>query len=377
MMDFKPVGFISEIGAGGVVTTHCDYNQADWKVNKYEPEEYQQLVSEHNFQQSFRGDDSHLGLFCVWCLRELSDGKYKGPVGINTKGLLTYAGDKKDIYYLYRSFLRPDVPTIWIASKRYFLRRGAVDNGIKVYSNARQVTLMLNGRNVSTLDNGSYVIPAGPWTLHTRNKKKSSSPGPSATPMPTGTPIPYVPEKVALRTGKNLVTATDDQGHSDTATIYFYGANGSPELPASGLPISGLASSNPDNPAYYMDMPVQAQWPFYYDLDSTADNSWNTIPADLEGATWIALRRVTKPGEATDLSFTMTRAAKIYVMASKMNTTPAFADSGQFKQVSPENVLWRDNAMLLVPAQLYVHEAAAGEKIDIPLGDRDAVVLFK
>ena len=147
MDKFTPKGFISEIGAGGVVTTHCDYDNCDWKVSKYEPEEYQQIVSENNFQRAFHGDDSQLGMFCVWCLREFSDAKYKAPVGINSKGLETYAGDRKDPYYLYRTFLRPDAPTVWITSKRYFLRRGAVDNGIKVYSNAPRVTLTLNGEN--------------------------------------------------------------------------------------------------------------------------------------------------------------------------------------------------------------------------------------
>ena len=61
MAGFKPEGFITEIGGGGVVTTHCDYGQCDWKVNKYEPEEYQQIVAENNFQKAFHGDNGHLG----------------------------------------------------------------------------------------------------------------------------------------------------------------------------------------------------------------------------------------------------------------------------------------------------------------------------
>ncbi len=392
--DFKPVGFMSEVGAGGLVTTHCDYRNADWKVNKYEPEEYQQIAAEYIFGQAFRGDDSHLGLFCWWCLRDFTDIKYKGPVGINSKGLTTYAGGKKDIYYLYRSFLRPDEPTVWITSKRYFLRRGAVENGIKVYSNARNVTLTLNGQRVSTVSNGQYIIPDGPWANHVAKKKKPKkapktpdSPdapeAPVAAATPQATPKPWEPIKVdnvffwpvALRTGKNVVIATDDQGHSDTATIYFYGDRGFPALPTPQLPVGNLTSSNPANPAYYMDMPVDAQWPLYYDLDSTADNSWNTLPPEIEGAGWLALRRVTTPGQASDISFTATRPEKIYIMATKMDPPPAFAVGGQFKAVS--TLLWRDNALNLVPAQLYERDAAAGEKISLSLGDRDAVVMIK
>ncbi len=381
MRDFKPDGFVSEVGVGGVVTTHCDYGACDWKVNKYEPEEFQQMVSENNFEQVFRGENSHLGMFCVWCLREFSDAKYKAPVGINSKGLITYAGSKKDVYYLYRSFLRPDEPTLWIASKRYFLRQGAVDNGIKVYSNAAKVTLTLNGEKVSTLDNGQYVIPGGPWTQHTDKKKvKKGDPEP-----PAPTPKPWVPEKVdnvffwpvPLRMGKNVVTATDDHGHRDTAIVYFYGDKGLPELPGASLPISNLASSNAQNPARYMDMPVQPQWPIYYDLDSTADNSWNTLPPEIENATWVALRRVTKPEQATNLSFTVTKPMSVYIMATKMDQPPAFAATGLFKPVKSATYLWRDNAVLLVPAELYVHEASVGEKINLDLGDRDVAVLFK
>ena len=194
-----------------------------------------------------------------------------------------------------------------------------------------------------------------------------------------------------LHTGKNVVTASDDRGRTDTATIYFYGKDGLPESPDNSLPLSGLTSSNAGNPAYYMAMPIREQWPIYYDLDSNADNSWNTIPPEIENATWIAVRRITVPAgpptkqnpkptllQSTDLSFTTTKAEKIYIMATQTDAPPAFATSGQFKEVAPgTTTLWRNNDLLLVPAQLYAHEAAAGEKIRLTLGDRDAIVMIK
>jgi hypothetical protein len=191
------------------------------------------------------------------------------------------------------------------------------------------------------------------------------------------------------------VTATDDKGNSDSTTIYYYGDPTSPAPAAAGLPIANLASSNPDNPAYFMDMPVHAQWPLYYDLDSTADNSWNKLPAEVEGASWIALKRVTKPdpidptakpsknppppepNQATELTFITTRPEKIFIMATKKDTAPAFASAG-FKEVTSTTPYdWRDNRLILIPAQLFEHDAAANEKIDLQLGDRDAVVLIK
>ena len=59
-------------------------------------------------------------MLTCWTMRDFTDAKYKKPVGWNTKGLLTYAGDKKDVYYLYRCFLRPTEPTVHITSQRYF-----------------------------------------------------------------------------------------------------------------------------------------------------------------------------------------------------------------------------------------------------------------
>ena len=63
-------------------------------------------------------------------------------------------------------------------------------------------------------------------------------------------------------------------------------------------------------------------------------------------------------------------------MATKLEAPPAFAGTA-FREVPSAATVWRDNALQLVPAQLYVHDAAAGEKISLALGDRDAVILLK
>lgn len=372
--DYMPEGFITEVGGGGVVTTHTDYNRADWRVDKYEPEEYQQLVAENNMSKAINPANDKLAMFLWWTLRDFSDTKYKGPVGINTKGLLTYAGDKKDVYYLYRSYLRPDDPVVHITSKRYFLRRGAVDNGIKVYSNAKGLTLKLNGHVVSTLDNGEYFQPSGPYIDRTAPPKDTS---PQEIDNVFYWPVP-------LRTGRNAISVDDGLGHSDSAVVYFEGDHSLPEVQSpKGALISDLQSSSAANPAYFIDAPVQAQWPIYYDLDGTADNSWSGLPAALQGARWIALRRVTKEGEATTVSFEAKWPETVYVAATvtaagiSPKVVPDFLKQARFAPVAGGDFVWRNNGLFLVPGRIYSRRIHAGEIVQIALGGTDAVVLVK
>lgn len=355
LWNFPKKGYVTEAGGGGLTTIHCDYVDAParFKFNRYEPEEYQQLIAEARFQSCIGENSGTLGMFTWWCLRDLTDVKYKQPIGWNTKGLLTYAGDKKDIYYLYRCFLRPSEPTVHITSQRYFIRADAADNGIKAYSSAPELTLMLNGEKISTLKNGRYAQSNGRRVDN----------------------VFYW--KTLLHTGKNIVRVSDDAGHSDTAVIYFYGTNGLPELPQTNLLVTGLQTSNPDNRAYFMDMPVHAEWPVYYDLDSTADNSFAALPPEIEGAKWIALRRAMKPGQETDLTFQLTRPATVFVMATKGVKAPSFLAAAGFSKIISPGLVWRDNNLMLVSAEIYSRPASAGEVIHLPQADRDEIVLLK
>ena len=52
-------------------------------------------------------------------------------LGFEHLGTYRNVGFKKDAWYLYRSFLRPHEPTVHLASKTYFLRRGKADDGVK------------------------------------------------------------------------------------------------------------------------------------------------------------------------------------------------------------------------------------------------------
>lgn len=357
----NPSGWISETGAGGVVATHYDYAKASsgktHVVDHYEPEEFQQADAEATFQLVFDPTTNQkLAYFTWWAMRDFSDRKYKNPgngAGLNTKGMITYAGDKKDIYYLYRSFLRPSVPTVHITSKRYFIRQGSATNGIKAYSNSANLQLTLNGQVVSTLPNGRYMQPGD---THIVNN------------------VFYWP--VQMATGKNVATVTDDHGNTDSAILYFYGNGGTPAIPVDNPLITNITTSNKNNMAYALDLAPQAQWPVYYDVDSTADNTFDQLPPEVTSSSkMIATRRLTKSGEQTDLGFTVTRPANVYVMATGTpgGGVPGFLGSS-FQEIVHPDLSWRDDANFLVSAQLFIHSATAGESIHLGTVDRDAVV---
>ena len=346
--DFQTSGYVSETGGGGVVTMHTDYAAATKTVNSFEPEEYQQLLAEARFQSAIRNNSGALGMFTWWILRDFNDHKYKNSW--NTKGLTTYAGDKKDVYYLFRCFLRPTVPTVHITSKRYYLRQGSATNGIKAYSTAAQLTLTVNGQTVSTLQDGQYKN-AG----HTVNH------------------VFYWP--VALCQGRNTVSVSDGAGHTDSTVVYFEGSGGLPELPVQNPLVTNLTSSNAANRAYYINDQPQEQWPVYYDLDSTADNSFDQLPVELDGASWITTQRVTKTGQNTSLSFQVARDAMVYVMATRTGSAPPFISG--FTKTADNDLKWRDNNLNLIAADLYCRSVTAGTTLAIGQPDRDMVVFVK
>ncbi len=70
---------------------------------------------------------------------------------INDKGIVSRdRTQKKDAFYLYKAWWNPE-PTIYIASRRFFSRSSDAVR-IKVYSNARNLTLYQNGKKIETLD---------------------------------------------------------------------------------------------------------------------------------------------------------------------------------------------------------------------------------
>jgi beta-galactosidase len=338
--------YVSESGGGAVISMHTDYAAARHEVDHFEPEEYRQRLAEVHFQNVFRDHAQQVPMYLVWILRDFGIDKYKGW---NTKGLLTPGDFPKDAFFLYQSFLRPDHPLVHLTSKTYFLRRGRADNGIKVYSNRRQLRLALNGADQGVRRNGEYRHPNG-----------------------------RVVENVfhwpaALRPGRNDVSVTDGAGHGDGAVVYFAPPGAAATAEPAAL-VRDLVSSNPGSPAWFIDQPVRAQWPFGWELDGTADNTFGALPRELEGARWIATRRLSKPEARTDLALRLGAPADVFVMITRGQPLPPGLLRSGFRDTGATGE-WRDNEMKRVPYALYRRRSREGERITVRGTTADYLVL--
>jgi beta-galactosidase len=350
MYDFLTSGdhWVSETGAGSSIATHtADSFAMKHTVDSFEPEEYGALVNEVRFDDLLR-NPSHVPAYSGWAFRDISDVKYKGL--LNTKGLITFAGYKKDIFYHFKSLLRTS-PVVHLVGRQYFLRSadGSGHGAIKAYSNAAKLTLSINGTLVGTESNDSYKHP-------------------------NGTPIHDVFLWAdALVLGKNVVKIDDGAGNTDTMTVYYRG--GGTTLPADpGAKVTNLTASN--GPAYFIDAPVGDQLPFYFDFDGTGDNTFDVVPAPAAGASWVATRRQSDTAKRTDLAFDLPSGADVFVLASKQAAVPGWISGGGFTDTGTP-CRWRDNSPRLVDCSLYKRTLGAGAHVSLATTNIDYVVLVK
>jgi beta-galactosidase len=351
--DAAAVHYVSETGGRSVVSHHTDYATATYTLGTFEPEEYLGPIAESIVQTVFRTKADQIPLFTWWAQREfLNDGR---PHGVNDSGLFTYDNfHRKDAFYLLQSFFRPALPVVHITGKTYWLRRGAANNGVKVYSNRPELRLVLNGTDAGALTNGSYAQPNGRTVEN----------------------VFYWP--VTLRSGMNYILVSDAQGDADGAAVYFAGAGGSPAQPDPTRIVQHLTSSNPANPAYFIDRPVERDFPVFYDFDGSADETFDDLPAPIAGSHWIGTLRTSKPGAATALAFDVNplyAGADVYVMVDDDGSGSVFAAAG-FAD-SGVTGLWRDAGEELVAFRVFARHAAGGEHVQVPAGASDSVVLVK
>jgi beta-galactosidase len=346
MYDFLSFGghWISETGAGALTTTHnANYFATNYTFNSFEPEEYGALVDEVRFDDLLRRP-SHVPAYSGWVFRDISDNKYKGL--LNTKGITTFAGHKKDIFYHFKSLLQAS-PVVHLVGADYFLRGG---QAVKAYSNAAMLTLSINGTPVAggAMANNQYKHPNG-------------------TPIKN---VFYWPSALAM--GKNVVSVSDGAGNSDTITVYNRGAGTT--LPADpGAKVTNLTATV--GQAYFIDVPIADQMPFYFDFDSTGDNGFDVVPSAAAGASFIATRRQSDAAKRTDLAFDLPKGADVFIMFTK-GSVPAWITGGGFTDTGAAG-LWRDNTPKLVDYSLYKKTFPAGSHVALTTSAIDYVVLVK
>jgi beta-galactosidase len=153
--DSRYDGFcVSEYGAGANITQHEDNPKQPIPAGQWHPEEWQNEVHEAAWaamkQRSFVW-----GTF-VWNMFDFTvSTRHEGGVpGRNDKGLVTHDRKiKKDAFYFYKANWS-DEPVLYITSRRFTERTNMVTD-VKIYSNAKEVEMLLNGASQGKRSNGT------------------------------------------------------------------------------------------------------------------------------------------------------------------------------------------------------------------------------
>jgi beta-galactosidase len=366
---------VSETGSGDWITHHVPYGTINFTVDKYEPEEYSEMFTEYRLQTVSHNDIANHPMFLWWNFREFYNLKFKQ--NRNTKGLLTLAGMPKDGFFLFKAFFNPTEPVVHLCGRQHFLRAFDRDNGIKAYSNSEELQLTLNGVAREKIRNGSYRLPDAMF-------KNQLIPG-----IPVANVFFW---KTPLNPGRNVVEVTDGHGHSDRMIIYQQPAD--TQDPAAL--VQNLHSSNPANPAYFIDCPVEPQSPVYTDVDGSSDNTFDILPKEIQGAARIATRRMSDPNLRTDLQFS--------IKAAKGATIFVFFSTGDYPVVTlkkPDPAIksaadamrkslaatgfgssgvksgWRDHMLNRAYAEVWSRNVKSDEKVSLPGQTLDYVVMVR
>jgi beta-galactosidase len=140
---------VSEYGAGASIRQHQQNPPKPVPVSHWHPEEWQTLVHEANYA-NIRDCQYCWGSF-LWNMFDFASAwRDEGDApGMNDKGLVTYDRKvRKDVFYFYKANWSEE-PVLYITSRRHVEREEAV-TPVKVYANAQEVTLSVNGEKVGS-----------------------------------------------------------------------------------------------------------------------------------------------------------------------------------------------------------------------------------
>lgn len=341
--------YVNQCGGGGLITQQTDYRDRYHKRSIFKPEEYQMYLGEVWSKRAYEDREYFLHLW--WGTKDFPAASYRHV--INTKGLMTFAGYRKDLYYLFQACLRKYLNTLHICGKHWFLR-GTEGNAIKVYSSSREVQLKINGRKLVV------ESKAKGRRLDSRVNGRDYS--------LDGHPIKNVFYwEHVLAPGRNEITATDGT-NSDSCVIYFAPQGVMPE--ESGSLVTALKASQ--GPAWAINRAPEDQWPVYAGFDGQADNTFDVVPAVLRRPsskiTWIVTDRQSDPGKSTDLSFRISSAvrgrADVWLMITKERQVPDWISKAGFSNTGMIGQ-WRNESTYLVDHQILRKQCQAGERIEL------------
>jgi beta-galactosidase len=135
---------VSEYGAGANVEQHEENPKQPKTDGQWHPEEYQSLLHEAAWS-AMKARPFVWGTFAWNMFDFTSNSRHEGGIpGRNTKGIVTYDRKiRKDAFFFYKANWS-DEPTLYITSRRFTERINAATD-VKVYSNAKEVELLVNG----------------------------------------------------------------------------------------------------------------------------------------------------------------------------------------------------------------------------------------
>jgi len=143
---------ISEIGAGGAANMYSD-NPLGGPIESAGRTQPEAFFSWYH-EESWKVMKDRRDLWGIWLWNGFDFGTTVRREGdaqdINTKGIVTYDRKiRKDIFYFYRANWS-DKPTVHINGRRYVDRAYPVTD-VRVYSNAPETALTVNGREIGSL----------------------------------------------------------------------------------------------------------------------------------------------------------------------------------------------------------------------------------
>jgi len=148
---------VSEYGAGANTTQHEQNPKQPKTDGQWHPEEWQAEVHEAAWA-AMKQRPFVWGTF-VWNMFDFAvSTRHEGSIpGRNDKGLVTYDRQtKKDAFYFYQANWS-DEPKVYITSRRFTERTNAATD-VKIYSNAKEVELLLNGVSQGKPSDGTNCV---------------------------------------------------------------------------------------------------------------------------------------------------------------------------------------------------------------------------